>query len=150
MLDDDLAHALATGIHFEWADDEHGLFVPLIDATIMRVDGKRLEKIAQPIVEALWNELRPLVADALREQAVKSEFVAESLGEALVDVSLGPSESRLAHAVIEQAALDLAGQRVLSRDVPRLRRGRARARAVGTPAGARRARRGSARAPLRA
>jgi hypothetical protein len=75
----------------------------------MRVDDKRLDQIARPIIVALWNDLQPLLSETLREQALESGFIAESLSEALVDLSLGPGESRLAQAVIEEAAVDLAG-----------------------------------------
>jgi len=108
MLDGDLAHALATGIHYEWTDDERELLTPLIDATIMRVDCERLDEIAQPFVDALWDELRTLVADTLREQATNSDFVQESLEDAVADLELGPRRSRLASAVMQQAAFDLA------------------------------------------
>ncbi|HEY3541023.1 MAG TPA: hypothetical protein VGK79_00645 [Gaiellaceae bacterium] len=108
MLDGDLAHALAAGIHYEWTDDERELLAPLIDATIMRVDCERLDEIARPFVDALWDELRSLVGDTLREQAMKSDFVRESLEDAVADLELGPRRSRLASAVIQQAAVDLA------------------------------------------
>ena len=108
MLDDDLACALATGLHFEWTDDERRLLDPLVDATIMRVESERLEEIARPIATALWNDLGPPVIEELEDQARRDGFVAAALADARVDLELGPLRSRLAIAVLAQAALDLA------------------------------------------
>lgn len=108
MLDGDLAWALATGIHYEWDEHERALLAPLVDATIMRVEPDALDAIAEPILEALWDELRPLVGDTLEAQAKRQDLVADALDDALADLELGPRRSRLAHAVLQQAAVDLA------------------------------------------
>ena len=110
MLDGDLAWALATAVHFEWDDRDRELFAPLIDATIMRVDGERLEAVAQPVVDALWGQLHPLVAETLVDSAKGSEFIAEALEDALADLELGPARSRLMGYVVRQAAVDLADE----------------------------------------
>ncbi len=108
MLDRDLACALATGLRFDWEDGDRELFAPLIDATIMRVEPDRLDAIARPIATAVWSELRPQIAEELEEQARRERFVAEALDDALADLELGPDGSRLATAVLQQAAVDLA------------------------------------------
>jgi hypothetical protein len=108
MLDDDLAAALASGLHFEWDDDERELLVPLVDATIMRVECERLEEIARPVAAAVWDGLRPLLVGELEEQARRQAFVAEALEDALADLELGPRRSDLVVAVLQQAAVDLA------------------------------------------
>lgn len=105
MFDDDLAWALASGIRFEWDDDERELLAPLVDAAIMRANG---DELARPVVAALWDGLRPLIADELREQAQRDPFVAEVLEDALADLELGPTRGRVAACVVQQAALDLA------------------------------------------
>lgn len=96
MLDPDEAWALACSIHLAWDDHERELLAPLIDATIMRVDPDRLDAIARPLVVALWDGLRPL----LETECENSDVAA--------DLAAGPEESRLALAVVEQAAMDLA------------------------------------------
>lgn len=110
MLDGDLAWALATAIHYEWDEYERELLAPLVDATIMRLDVDAFETIARPIAATLWDDVHPLVAETLRDQAKRSEFVEEALDDALDDLELGPLRSRLAVAVLEQAAVDLADQ----------------------------------------
>lgn len=107
MLDGDLAWALATALHFEWEDSERELLAPLINATIMRAEQERLDQIARRIVEALWEEVGPLVAGELRDQERTDDFVAQALGAALADLELGAA-SRLVAYVLQQAALDLA------------------------------------------
>lgn len=96
MLDPDEAWALACSIHLAWDDDERELLAPLTDATIMRVDPDRLDAIARPLVVALWDGLRPLLETECEDAAVAADLAA------------GPAESRLALAVVEQAAIDLA------------------------------------------
>lgn len=108
MLDGDLAWALATAIHYEWSDRERELLAPLVDATIMRVDGDAFEAIARPIVDALWSEVGPLIEETIVGQAKGTDFVADALDDALADLALGPKRSRLALAVLGQAAVDLA------------------------------------------
>jgi len=109
MLDGDLAWALTSGhLRFEWEDSNRELFAPLIDATIMRVEKEALEPLARPIVDALWDELRPLIAEALVEAAKRDALVLEALEDALADLELGPARSRLASNVVQQGALDLA------------------------------------------
>src|SRR3954454_21000396 len=105
MLDDDLAGALASGLHFEWEDAERELLAPLIDAASMRADA---EEIARPVVEALWDGLRSLLIEELHEQASRDAFVAESLDGAIADLAVGAAHSRLAVAVVVQAGHDLA------------------------------------------
>lgn len=108
MLDGELAWALAAAIHFEWDDRERDLLAPLVDATIMRVDGDAFEKTARPVVAALWAGVRPLVEETIVDQSERSDFVAEALDDACADLDLGPMRSRLALAVVGQAAVDLA------------------------------------------
>lgn len=108
MLDGDLAWALATAIHYEWDEGEQELLAPLVDATIMRVEADALDTIARPIADALWDELHPLLAGTLADQAKTSDFVTEALDDALGDLELGPLRSRLVVAVLAQAGIDLA------------------------------------------
>lgn len=109
MLDGDLAMALASMLRLEWDDSERELFSPLIDATIMRVEQEQLDEITRPIVGTLWDEVRPLVADELRDQAQRDDVLAEVLEDALADLELG-AQSRLAAYTLQQAALDLADE----------------------------------------
>jgi hypothetical protein len=109
MLDGDLAWAFTSEhLRFEWEESDRELLGPLIDATIMRVEEERLDELARPVVEALWDELRPLIADALVDGARRDEIVLEGLEDALADLELGPGGSKLASNVVQQAALDLA------------------------------------------
>ena len=108
MLDGDLACALATGLRFEWDEADRELLAPLIDATIMRAGAEQLEQIAAPLVDALWDAVRPLIAETLVEDAKRDDFVSAALDDALADLELGPARSRLASNVVQQAALDLA------------------------------------------
>jgi hypothetical protein len=108
MLDGDLACALATGLRFEWDEADRELLAPLVDATIMRAGAEQLEQIAAPLVDALWDEVRPLIAETLVEDAKRDDFVSAALDDALADLELGPARSRLASNVVQQAALDLA------------------------------------------
>src|SRR4051794_272850 len=110
MLDDDTARGLALVISFEWNADETRLLAPLVDATLVWADDEDLERIAAPLVATLWeSDLRGDIESALDRLAPRHEHVRTALDAARADLAGGPKGSRLARAVVEQAAVELTG-----------------------------------------
>src|SRR4051812_34659119 len=87
------------------------VLAPLVDAALVWLEDEERTPIAAPIVEALWpRELREDIERGLEAAAEQSERVREALGDALADLDAGPGGSRLARAVVDQAADQLAGE----------------------------------------
>jgi hypothetical protein len=114
MLDDVTARGLALVISFEWSADDERLLAPLVDATLVWADDEDLERIAVPLVATLWDsELRGDIEAALDRLAPRHEHVRAALDAARADLAAGPQGSRLARAVVEQAAVELTGELML-------------------------------------
>lgn len=106
MLDDDTAHVLALLAGLEWPKDDRALLAPLIDATIVWMDDAELDRIAAPIVEALWADgLSGAIERALEAYEERHDVVPG----ARADLARGPAKSRLALAYVKQGAIDLSG-----------------------------------------
>jgi hypothetical protein len=109
MLSDDRARDLAMCVGLEWSDADVELLAPLVDAAIVWAEDEQLERIATPIVEAMWEgELREDIERALDRSAEASPHIRKAIRAARKDLAAGPSRSRLARAFLEQAAFELA------------------------------------------
>lgn len=109
MLSDDRARDLAMCVGLVWSDTDIELLAPLVDAAIVWAEDEQLERIATPIVEALWeDELREDIERALDKSAESSPHIRKAVRAARKDLAAGPRGSRLARAFLEQAAFELA------------------------------------------
>ncbi len=112
MLDDSTARDLALAISLQFEGDDISLLAPLADASLVWLDDKERSCIATPIVETLWTrELREDIELGLDAAAERWVRVRRRLGAARADLDRGPRDSRLARAVVDQAADQLAGER---------------------------------------
>jgi len=108
-LGDDVARELAHYVSFEWSESDRELLAPLVDATLVWADGEVLKRIAEPIVFALWRDgLRRDIESSLERIETCDRRLARRLAAARADLAAGPPDSRLARAVVEQAAVELA------------------------------------------
>lgn len=130
MLDDNTARelALALSLQFEPEDDE--ALAPLVDAALVWLDDDAREPIATAVVEALWpRELREDIERGLEAVARQQGSVRFAAEHARADLALGPRDSRLARAVVDQAADEAAFDLQLPVGCPHcLEEGLARAR----------------------
>src|SRR3954467_8653351 len=111
MLIDADARDLAVYVDFELSAPDLELLAPLVDAMLVCADDETLREISLPIVETMWaDELREDIQKTLEQTAELSEHVRSLLDVARLDLDLGPEESRLARAVVEQLALQRAGE----------------------------------------
>jgi hypothetical protein len=114
VLTEEAAHELSFFVGLEWGDEDRQLMAPLVDAALVWAWPDTLARIAVPIVETLWDdELREDIERALDGAAASHERVAARVDEARADLALGPKRSRLARAVVEQGAFELAGDDLL-------------------------------------
>jgi hypothetical protein len=96
--------ALAIALRFEEAGDAEAL-APLVDAALVWLDDASREPIARSVVETLWpRQLREDIEAALDVVAKRSRHVRRAAARARRDLAAGPAKSRLAVAVVEQAA----------------------------------------------
>lgn len=108
-IGDDIARELALLVPLEWSEADRELLAPLVDATLVWADDEVLRRIAAPIVAAMWQDgLCADVERALEQLAVRSGRLARKLDAARANLAAGPHGSRLALAVVEQAAVELA------------------------------------------
>lgn len=114
MLIDADARDLAIFVDFELSPADEELLAPLVDATLVWADEETLAGISVPIVEAMWaDELREDIENVLVELAKTHTRVRGLLDVARLDLDLGPRESVLARAVVEQMAVQRAGEEQL-------------------------------------
>jgi hypothetical protein len=106
MLDDDTAYELAAAMRLEFGPDDFDDLAPLVDAALVWLDGEARERIAVWVVEALWpRELREDIdrgLDAVAERGPRR--LRARIARARADLAAGPADSRLARAVVDQAA----------------------------------------------
>ena len=105
MLDDDTARdlALAIGLQFEPADSD--ALAPLVDASLVWLEEEARAPIAASVVEALWpRELREDIERGLDAVARRSRQLKKAAARGRADLARGPERSRLARAVVDQAA----------------------------------------------
>jgi len=108
-IGNDVARELALLVPLEWSESDRALLAPLVDATLVWADDEVLGRIAEPIVVAMWQDgLRTDVERALDQVVARHTRLALMLAAAHVDLEAGPHGSRLALAVVVQAAAELA------------------------------------------
>jgi hypothetical protein len=109
VLRETTARDLARTLNLEFEPDDMPVLAPLVDASLVWLDDEARTPIAAPVVEALWpRELREDIERGLHEAAELSDRVRASLSDALTDLDAGPLDSRLARAVVDQAADEAA------------------------------------------
>jgi hypothetical protein len=114
VLTEKAAQELKFFVGLEWGDEDRAVLAPLVDAALVWAFPDQLAQIAVPIVEALWDdELREDIERALERAASQHEEVARHAAEAKADLAAGPGRSRLARAIVEQGAFELAGTDML-------------------------------------
>jgi hypothetical protein len=112
VLDESTARDIALAISLQFEGDDIPLLAPLADASLVWLGEAERARIAAPIVETLWTrELREDIERGLEVVAERWARVRRRLGAARADLDLGPRHSRLARAVVNQAADQLAGDR---------------------------------------
>jgi hypothetical protein len=108
-IGNDVARELALLAPLEWSESDRALLAPLVDATLVWADDEVLRRIAAPIVAAMWSDdLRHDIERALDRASVRHTRLARKVDAAYADLAAGPEGSRLALAVVEQAAVELA------------------------------------------
>ncbi len=109
VLTNDDARGLALVVPLEWSDSDRELIAPLVDAVLVWADEDELARIAGPIIATLWSDdLREDIENALEEVGERNSRIGAMLPVARADLDTGPHHSRLARAVVEQAAAELA------------------------------------------
>lgn len=110
-ISDETARELAFLTPLEWSDADRELLSPLVDAMLVWADDKTAARLAMPLVMTFWQDgLRADIEEALERTRSRDGDFAELVEAALADLEAGPSNSRLALAVVEQAAVELAGE----------------------------------------
>lgn len=106
VIDMETARYLAAEMRLEFGADDFEALGPLVDAALVWLDEEKRDEIAASVAEALWpRELREDIErglDALAERGPRR--LHSKLARARKDLEAGPRESRLAHAVVDQAA----------------------------------------------
>ncbi len=110
-ISDEAARELALLMPLEWSDADRELLSPLVDAMLVRADDETTARLAEPLVMAFWqDDLRADIEKALERTRALDGDSAELVEAALADLETGSSNSRFALAVVEQAAIELAGE----------------------------------------
>lgn len=105
VLDDDTARDLALVALVEFEGSELDRLAPLVDAALVWLDGAARERIITAVVESLWSrELRDVIEEGLELAAQESRRMRRTVAAARADLDAAPSGSRLARAVVDQAA----------------------------------------------
>lgn len=109
VLADVVAHDLALAMALEFEPSDADALAPLVDAALVWLDGDAREPITAAVAEVLWpRELREDIERGL--DAVEDRFphLRRELARARRDLDRGPRNSRLALAVVDQAADEAA------------------------------------------
>lgn len=105
MLDDATARnlALELGLQFEEADFD--ALAPLVDASLVWLEDDARSEIAASVAEELWpRELREDIERGLERVSTDTARRRRDVAAARRDLAAGPRASRLARAVVDQAA----------------------------------------------
>jgi len=114
VLTEEAAQKLTYFVGLQWEDADRQVLEPLVDAALVWVFPDQLAQIALPIVETLWeDELREDIERALDDASSQHDEVACLAADAKADLAAGPRRSRLARAIVEQGAFELAGTDML-------------------------------------
>jgi hypothetical protein len=114
VLTEEAAQKLTYFVGLQWEDADRQVLEPLVDAALVWAFPDQLAQIALPIVETLWeDELREDIERALDDASSQHDEVACLAADAKADLAAGPRRSRLARAIVEQGAFELAGTDML-------------------------------------
>ena len=110
-ISDEAARELALLTPLEWSDADRGQLSPLVDAMLVWADDKTTARLAMPLVITFWQDgLRADIEEALKRAGSRDGDFAELVEAALSDLEAGPNDSRVALAMVERAAIELAGE----------------------------------------
>jgi hypothetical protein len=106
VLTETAARELTYYVALEWTEEDRAVLGPLVDAALVWSED---DALAEAIIDTLWrDELREDLERALARAAERHAFVARLRPAAEADLAAGPRVSRLARAVVQQGAFELA------------------------------------------
>jgi len=109
VLADVIAHDLALAMALEFEPADVDALAPLVDAALVWLDEDAREPIAAAVAEALWpRELRDDIERGLDVVEDRFPHLRREVARARKDLERGPRGSRLALAVVDQAADEAA------------------------------------------
>jgi hypothetical protein len=109
VLRDAVARELALELSLQFEEADFEALSPLVDASLVWLDEEARAPIAAAVAGELWpRELREDIERGLGSVATRSKRLRRAVALGRRDLANGPQASRLARAVVDQAADELA------------------------------------------